>query len=167
MAIESSGITASGMLSGFLYNPAQNIKTESVSASNEAESSHLSSSHKCQTCANRKYQDGSDDTGVSFQTPTKVDPNAATAKVRSHEQEHVGRNNAKAERDGNEIVSQSVVLHTAICPECGRVYISGGTTRTVTKSGKEKSSVGTGDDRFDVGISKPRDVIGGYFNEAI
>ena len=30
------------------------------------------------------------------------------------------------------MVSQSVTYHTAICPECGRAYVSGGTTRTVT-----------------------------------
>ena len=30
------------------------------------------------------------------------------------------------------MVSQSVTLHTDICPECGKPYISGGTTRTVT-----------------------------------
>ena len=32
------------------------------------------------------------------------------------------------------MVSQSVTLHTDICPECGDVYVSGGTTRTVTKA---------------------------------
>ncbi|MBQ7981142.1 MAG: hypothetical protein IJ305_05980, partial [Oscillospiraceae bacterium] len=49
-------------------------------------------SFECKTCENRRYQDGSDDMGVSFQTPTKVDPKAAAAKVKSHEMEHVGRN---------------------------------------------------------------------------
>ena len=29
---------------------------------------------ECQTCKERKYQDGSDDAGVSFKTPTKIDP---------------------------------------------------------------------------------------------
>ena len=35
------------------------------------------------------------------------------------------------------MVSQSVTLHTDICPECGKVFISGGTTRTVTAANKE------------------------------
>ena len=35
------------------------------------------------------------------------------------------------------MVSQSVTLHTDICPECGKVYISGGETRTVTKANPE------------------------------
>ena len=48
--------------------------------------------------------------------------------------EHVVREQASAEREGRRVVSQSVTMHTAICPECGRVYVSGGTTRTTTAS---------------------------------
>jgi len=92
---------------------------------------------ECQTCKNRKYQDGSDDPGVSFKTAGKIDPDAAPSVVRSHEQEHVTRERAKASREGREVVSQSVTLHTAVCPECGRVYVSGGTTRTVTRGADE------------------------------
>lgn len=93
---------------------------------------------KCQTCEQRKYQDGSNDMGVSFKTPTRIAPEAAGAMVRSHEQEHVTRERAKAEREDREVVSQSVTLHTDICPECGRVYISGGTTQTTTASRPEQ-----------------------------
>ncbi|MCH5347981.1 MAG: hypothetical protein J1E40_01535 [Oscillospiraceae bacterium] len=107
-------------------------------------------SFECQTCKNRRYQDGSDDPGVSFQTPTKVNPNAAGAAVRSHEQEHVSRNQAKARQEGKEIVSQSVTIHTAICPECGRVYISGGTTRTTIRSSSDSLA-----DQYAVGLSDP------------
>lgn len=88
---------------------------------------------RCQTCEERKYQDGSDDSSVSYQTPTRIDPDAAQAAVRSHELEHVSHEQAKAQREGRKVVSQTVTLHTDICPECGRVYVSGGTTRTVTK----------------------------------
>ena len=87
---------------------------------------------KCETCERRKYQDGSDDMGVSFQTPTRVDPDQAASAVRGHEMEHVVREQAKAQREDRKVVSQSVTLHTAICPECGKTYISGGTTRTTT-----------------------------------
>jgi len=90
---------------------------------------------ECQTCAERKYQDGSNDPGVSFKAATHLSPEEAATAVRGHEMEHVVRNQAKAAREGREIVSQSVTIHTDICPECGRVYTSGGTTRTVT-SGK-------------------------------
>jgi hypothetical protein len=84
---------------------------------------------ECQTCANRKYQDGSDDGGVSFQNPTKLSPAQAASAVRSHEQEHVTRNAAKAEREGKEAHSH-VAIHTAVCPDCGKTYVSGGTTTT-------------------------------------
>ena len=87
---------------------------------------------ECETCEKRKYQDGSDDMGVSFQTPTNIAPEQAAAAVRGHENEHVVREQAKAQREGRRVVSQSVTLHTEICPECGKAYISGGTTRTVT-----------------------------------
>ena len=86
---------------------------------------------ECQTCEERKYQDGSNDPGVSFKTAAHISPEMSNATVRGHEMEHVVRNRAKAEREDREIVSQSVTLSTAICPECGKIYTSGGTTRTV------------------------------------
>ena len=89
---------------------------------------------ECQTCKNRKYQDGSDDPGVSFKTATNIAPEQAAAAVRGHEQEHVVREQAKAQREDRKVVSQSVTIHTDICPECGDVYVSGGTTRTTTKA---------------------------------
>lgn len=90
-------------------------------------------SYECETCKNRKYQDGSNDPGVSFKTPTKLSPEKAATAVRSHENEHVVRERAAAKREDRKVVSQSVTYHSAICPECGQVYVSGGTTRTVTK----------------------------------
>lgn len=89
---------------------------------------------ECQTCKSRKYQDGSDDPGVSFKTATNVAPEQAASAVRGHEQEHVVRERAKAQREDRRVVSQSVTIHTNICPECGDVYVSGGTTRTATKA---------------------------------
>ncbi len=92
---------------------------------------------ECQTCKNRKYQDGSDDPGVSFKTASKVGPEGAAAAVRGHEYEHVNRNQAKAAREGKEVVYQSVRIKTAICPECGESYVAGGETTTVTKTKPE------------------------------
>ena len=89
---------------------------------------------ECQTCKNRKYQDGSDDPGVSFKTATNIAPEQAASAVRGHEQEHVVREQAKAQREDRKVVSQSVTIHTAICPECGDTYVSGGTTRTTTRA---------------------------------
>lgn len=88
---------------------------------------------ECKTCAERKYQDGSDDPGVSFKTPGHIAPEESAAKVRSHEYEHVTREQTKALREDRKVVSQTVTLHTSICPECGKAYVSGGVTNTVTK----------------------------------
>ena len=95
---------------------------------------------ECQTCEERKYQDGSDDMGVSFQTPTNIKPEQAASAVRGHEMEHVYREQAKAGREGRKVVSQSVTMHTEICPECGKSYVSGGTTRTVTKADTDSAA---------------------------
>ena len=92
---------------------------------------------RCQTCDNRRYQDGSDDGSVSFQSPAHIDPRASAAVVRAHEQEHVVNEQARAQREGREIVNQSVTLHTSICPECGIAYVSGGVTRTQSRSTEE------------------------------
>ena len=99
---------------------------------------------KCQTCEDRKYQDGSNDMGVSFKSPTRVAPEAAASAVRGHEQEHVSREQAKAKRENRHVVSQSVSLHTSVCPECGRVYVSGGVTRTTTAANKPKQDDSAG-----------------------
>ena len=95
---------------------------------------------ECQTCKERKYQDGSDDPGVSFKTPTNIAPEQAASAVRGHEMEHVYREQAKAEREDRKVVSQTVTMHTEICPECGESFVSGGTTRTVTKADTDNAA---------------------------
>ena len=92
----------------------------------------------CETCEKRKYQDGSDDSSVSYQSPTRIDPDMVASAVRGHEMEHVSHEQAKAQQEGRKVVSQTVTMHTDICPECGKTYISGGTTRTVTKAETEQ-----------------------------
>jgi hypothetical protein len=92
-------------------------------------SSARTSSRECRTCAERKYKDQSSDPSVSFQTPTSVAPEQAAAAVMAHEQEHVSHNADRAERQGQQAHS-TVSIQTAACPECGRIYVSGGTTST-------------------------------------
>ena len=94
----------------------------------------------CETCKNRTYKDVSDDPSVSFQTPTHISPGQAASMVMAHESEHVSHEQAKADREGREVISQSVTLETSICPECGRVYVSGGVTRTVTAEDNHNNS---------------------------
>lgn len=97
---------------------------------------------ECQTCKNRTYKDGSNDPGVSFKNATHLDPETASYAIRSHEGEHVAHNRAQAERENREIVSQTVTYHTDVCPECGKVYMSGGTTKTVSKASNEQDFSG-------------------------
>lgn len=84
---------------------------------------------ECQTCKNRKYVDGSDEM-VSFKSPTKINPSSVGASVMSHEREHVANAYNKAEQDNGKVLQASIALKTAICPECGKSYVAGGTTTT-------------------------------------
>lgn len=103
---------------------------------------------ECQTCEQRKYQDGSDDPGVSFKTASHIAPEQAASAVRGHEMEHVVREQAAAEREDRKVVSQSVSIHTDICPECGKVYVSGGETRTVTAAAQQNQMEQTGNEQY-------------------
>ena len=58
---------------------------------------------ECYTCANRRYQDVSDDPGVSFQAPTRLTPGQAAMAVPNHEREHYIREESKARREGREV----------------------------------------------------------------
>ena len=87
---------------------------------------------ECQTCENRKYQDGSDEM-VSFKSPAHISPEASAGAVRAHEQEHVSNAYKQAELKGGKVIRASVTLKTAICPKCGRSYVAGGTTSTQIK----------------------------------
>jgi hypothetical protein len=91
-----------------------------------------SSPEDCQTCKERKYQDGSDE-NVSFKSASHISPDSAAATVRSHENEHVSNAYKKASEKNGEVVNASVSIHTSVCPECGRTYVSGGTTNTTIK----------------------------------
>ena len=101
---------------------------------NPGESTHVmpgrkSSPAECETCNNRKYKDGSDEM-VSFKSAAHISPQASASRVRAHEQEHVSNAYTKAAQGGGKVLSANVTLKTAICPECGRSYVAGGTTAT-------------------------------------
>jgi hypothetical protein len=93
---------------------------------------------ECQTCKNRKYQDGSDEM-VSFKSPAHIDPQFAGGAVRAHEQEHVSNAYTKAAEKGGKVLSAAVTIHMAVCPECGRSFVSGGTTHTKIQYPNEKN----------------------------
>ncbi|MDE5716138.1 MAG: hypothetical protein K2I53_00715, partial [Lachnospiraceae bacterium] len=107
--------------------------------STEKQAGKKSSPAECETCKNRKYQDGSDEGDVSFKAPSHIDPKTAASKVRSHEQEHVSNAYQKAAKGNGKVVSCNVSIHTDICPECGRTYVSVGTTATQIKYFNEEN----------------------------
>lgn len=94
---------------------------------------------ECQTCKNRKYQDGSDESNVSFKAAAHISPESAGALVRAHEQQHVSNAYKKAAMNNGKVMQASVTIHTSICPECGRSYVSGGTTATQIKYYNEEN----------------------------
>ena len=77
-----------------------------------------SSPAECETCKNRKYQDGSNEM-VSFKSASHISPQASSSRVRAHEQEHVTNAYNKAAQNNGKVLSATVSLRTAVCPECG------------------------------------------------
>lgn len=116
-------------------NPISGVEEEKKSANPDEikKPGRKSSPAECETCKNRKYQDGSDEGNVSFKSPSHISPESAAAKVRAHENEHVSNAYKKAARKNGKVVNASVSIQTAICPECGRTYVAGGLTKTAIK----------------------------------
>ena len=118
-----------GDAAGVVLNPGESTQKAPGKKSSPAE---------CQTCKERKYQDGSNEM-VSFKTPGHIDPESSAAVVMGHEQEHVANAYAKASQNNGEVVRADVHLKTAVCPECGRTYVSGGETDTQIRYYNEKN----------------------------
>ena len=104
----------------------------------DGEDGKVKSQQECETCRKRKYQDGSDEM-VSFKTAQHMSPESAAVRVRAHEQEHVSNAYTKAAQEGGKVLRASVAIHTAICPECGHTYVSGGVTSTAIRYNNEKN----------------------------
>lgn len=85
---------------------------------------------ECKTCKSRKYVDGSEEADVSFKAPGHISPGQSYATVMSHEQEHVANARQKASGKNARLLSATVSLKMAVCPECGRSYVAGGVTNT-------------------------------------
>ncbi len=128
-AVSGSGAAEDTGRAEVIKNPGESTKVAPGRKSSPAE---------CQTCKERKYQDGSNE-NVSFKSAQHISPEAAGARVRAHEAEHVANAYSKAQQNGGKVINASVAIHTAICPECGRTYVSGGTTTTQIKYNNEKN----------------------------
>lgn len=128
-----------GAVSGSYMYPAVSYVSNQASPVADEESKKVgrtSSPEECETCKNRKYQDGSNE-NVSFKSASHISPNAAGAAVRAHEGEHVANAYTKAAEKNGKVINASVSIHTSVCPECGRTYVSGGTTNTTIKYSDE------------------------------
>ena len=108
----------------------QNKENSVGDASDTVKAGRISSPSECKTCKQRKYQDGSNEMDVSFKSASHISVSEAPSKVRAHEQEHVANAYQKAEENGGKVLQASVSIKTAICPECGTTYVSGGETST-------------------------------------
>lgn len=129
-----------GSMTGSIANAGEAEKRPILNPgeSTERKPGAKSSPAECETCKNRKYQDGSDEM-VSFKSPTHISPESAGAAVRGHEQEHVSNAYKDAAMNNGKVMRASVSIHTSICPECGRSYVSGGTTNTQIKYYNEEN----------------------------
>ena len=123
---------------GNAYGPEANKPILNYGESTEVNPGHRSSPADCETCRNRKYQDGSDEM-VSFKSAAHISPEASTSRVMAHEQEHVANAYSKAAQKGGQVISAGVTLKTGVCPECGRTYVAGGETRTQIKYYNEEN----------------------------
>lgn len=123
---QSAG-TSGAEATGTIKNPGESTEVQPGKKSSPAE---------CETCKERKYQDGSDE-NVSFKAAAHISPEASASRVMAHEQEHVANAYSKASEKGGQVISCNVSLKTAVCPECGRSYVAGGTTSTQIKYSNE------------------------------
>jgi len=123
-----------------LYEASISGNSEADNTFNATSVTAMQKPKECQTCKNRKYVDQSNDPYASFKMPTNISPEAAFAAVSAHERDHISNTQAEAAKNGSEVVSQSVRIHTSICPECGRVYVSGGEARAVIAKYKSNSN---------------------------
>ncbi len=115
--------------------PISNIsRVTPVNTDNSVDSSaKIKGVNECTTCENRMYVDGSNESDVSFRAPGHISPEQSYGKVLSHEQEHVSNAIAEGNKPGKQLLSATVSLKMATCPECGRRYVAGGLTKTTMK----------------------------------
>lgn len=126
-------VNSFGMYNNSIYNHSAMPASKEVQEKEGTERQGVKDpTEECQTCKNRKYRDGSDEM-VSFKNAAHISPESAASTVRAHEQEHVSNAYKKAATDNGKVVNASVSIHMAVCPECGRTYVSGGTTHTQIK----------------------------------
>jgi hypothetical protein len=84
----------------------------------------------CNLCRQRQYEDVSPQHAVTFETPTKIPSIFSALWVATHELQHVLSAKRRALQQEERVIT-TVMLQYNVCPDCGRVHVSGGRT-TVT-----------------------------------
>ena len=127
---------------GFDPGQSRNYQRNNPGIINSLDFSPVEPKTECKTCSSRRYVDKSSDASVSYQTPTKLNPSTAAMAVASHEREHIVNQRAAAERGDRDIVSQTITINYAVCPECNIMYPSGGVARTMSVNSNDPQMPG-------------------------
>ena len=93
---------------GNTYNQVSPTTADSAIGDDVKKAGRASSPEECQTCKNRKYQDGSNE-NVSFKSASHISPNAAGAAVRAHEGEHVSNAYSKAAENNGKVIAHPAI----------------------------------------------------------
>ena len=108
----AAGNTASGNSS--LIGVEESKPVVNPGESTKVSPGRKSSPAECQTCKERKYQDGSDEM-VSFKSAAHISPEASASTVRAHEQEHVSNAYRKAAKGGGKVISHLSGMRQKLC----------------------------------------------------
>lgn len=138
MSMGIQGVSGYGFYSNPVYGSGENNSTGAIDKNGSKSTGAVEGSGECKTCNSRKYQDGSNE-NVSFKAAAHISPESAAGAVRAHEGEHVSNAYSKAALEGGKVIRASVSIHTSVCPECGKSYVSGGTTNTAIKYSNEEN----------------------------
>ena len=97
---QAAGDNSGNQAAGATVSPAYSLELTAKSNKTGPELQRLKRTGQieCQACKERKYQDGSNDPGVSFKAPGHISPESSAAVVMSHEQEHVGKSQPRRPR---------------------------------------------------------------------
>ena len=149
MTTRNPGVTLPEDNKAKLFEDSEEVDFPFDGESTEESEGVEGTNEECETCAKRTYVDGSNESDVSFKTPGHISPEASAAVVSAHEYEHVRNAMQEDKKPDAELVSATVSLKTAVCPECGTTYVAGGKTRTLMRYGEETNAYAKQQEAYD------------------
>lgn len=84
----------------------------------------------CQSCQNRVYVCSNGETTDG--QATTIPGRQSALRVSHHEAQHLRLARLRAEQEGKVIIGQEIKLFSAVCPECGQIYVNQG--QAISKS---------------------------------